>query len=207
MYQFIDATANAIKGKCYHDCSYCYMKKWGELSHVRLDEKELTIPMGSGNFIFVGSSCDMFSNEIPDEWIEKVLDHCKEYDNQYLFQTKNPFRMSFFNLPEKSVICTTIETNRIYPQMGNSPSPWTRAGAMNRMKYKKYLTIEPIMDFDHDDLLSLIYKTDPKQINIGADSMKKSLPEPSKEKINRLIHDLKLSYNVVQKPNLKRLLK
>jgi len=183
------------------------MKKWGELKPPRLDEKELTISMGSGNFIFVGSSCDMFSNEIPDDWIERVLNHCREYDNRYLFQTKNPFRLSFFDLPENSVICTTIETNRIYPQMANAPTPWMRAGAMNRMKYKKYLTIEPIMDFDLDDLMLLIFKCDPEQINIGADSGGNNLPEPDKKKLERLIYDLTLFYGVVQKPNLKRLLK
>ena len=26
MYEFITHTWNPIKGKCYHDCSYCYMK-------------------------------------------------------------------------------------------------------------------------------------------------------------------------------------
>ena len=27
MYEFVTHTWNPIKGKCYHDCSYCYMKK------------------------------------------------------------------------------------------------------------------------------------------------------------------------------------
>ena len=27
MYKFIDFTWNPIKGKCLHDCSYCYMKQ------------------------------------------------------------------------------------------------------------------------------------------------------------------------------------
>ena len=40
MYQFIDATWNTIKGECFHDCSYCYMKRWGKLKPVRFDEKE-----------------------------------------------------------------------------------------------------------------------------------------------------------------------
>lgn len=28
MYNFITHTWNPIKGKCWHDCSYCYMKKF-----------------------------------------------------------------------------------------------------------------------------------------------------------------------------------
>ena len=91
MYDFVTHTWNTVKGKCYHDCSYCYMKKWGKLNDVRFDEKELKTDLGKDNFIFVGSGCDMFAESIPDEWIKKTLKHCGLYeDNQYLFQTKNP---------------------------------------------------------------------------------------------------------------------
>lgn len=61
MYDFITHSFNTIKGQCYHDCSYCYMKRWGNLRPARFDEKELNTDLGSGNFIFVGSSCDMWS--------------------------------------------------------------------------------------------------------------------------------------------------
>ena len=27
MYKFVNYTWNPIKGKCLHDCSYCYMKQ------------------------------------------------------------------------------------------------------------------------------------------------------------------------------------
>ena len=70
MYEFVTHTWNAIKGECYHQCSYCYMKRWGRLKPVRLDEKELKTDLGNDNFIFVGSSCDMFAQNIPDEWIK-----------------------------------------------------------------------------------------------------------------------------------------
>ena len=59
MYEFISHTFNTIKGKCYHDCSYCYCKSIAKRfnkiqSDVKLDEKELTKNLGKGNFIFVG---------------------------------------------------------------------------------------------------------------------------------------------------------
>jgi molybdopterin converting factor small subunit len=38
------------------------------------DEKELKTDLGKGNFIFVGSSCDMWAQNIPEEWIEKLPD-------------------------------------------------------------------------------------------------------------------------------------
>lgn len=64
MYEFITHTWNTIKGECYHDCSYCYMKRFGKLNKVRFDAKELKTDLGTGNFIFVGSSCDMFAENI-----------------------------------------------------------------------------------------------------------------------------------------------
>ena len=56
MYEWINFTWNTIKGACPHDCKYCFMKQWGQLNPVRFDEKELNTDLGSGNFIFVGSS-------------------------------------------------------------------------------------------------------------------------------------------------------
>jgi len=41
MYNFVDYTCNAIKGKCEHDCWYCYMKKFSNLKEIRLDKNEL----------------------------------------------------------------------------------------------------------------------------------------------------------------------
>jgi DNA repair photolyase len=64
MYEFITHTHNPIKGKCQHGCTYCYMNKlygkgWLMPVPPYLDEIELRKNLGSGNFIFVGSSCDM----------------------------------------------------------------------------------------------------------------------------------------------------
>jgi DNA repair photolyase len=93
MYQFINATFNTVKGECPHGCTYCYMKRWGKQKNIRFDNSELKTDMGAGNFIFVGSSCDLFAKEIPDEWIKKTLKHCEQFDNKYLFQSKNPSRI------------------------------------------------------------------------------------------------------------------
>ena len=204
MYDFITHTWNVIKGECYHDCSYCYMKRWGKLNPVRFDEKELKTDLGSGNFIFVGSSCDMFAENIPHKWIDKVINHCDKFDNKYFFQTKNTERLYDFDL-EKHSLCTTIESNRWYPEiMCKSPIPLSR---MNSMSFYQFLTIEPILDFDLLKFIEMIKKMHPKQINIGADSGGNKLPEPPKEKILKLINELEKFTIVKQKSNLKRLLK
>lgn len=214
MYEFVTHTWNAIKGACPHDCSYCYMKKWGKLKPVHLDEKEFKTDLGSGNFIFVGSSCDMFADAIPKKWIIPVLNHCWNFEgNKYLFQTKNPNRVIEFmrDMPKELVNCTTIETNRWYEDiMMNSPTPLERADAMKHLNIygiETYVTIEPIMDFGLEGMVKLIHMCQPKQVNIGADTGRNNLPEPSKEKILELISGLEEFTIVHQKSNLKRLLK
>lgn len=45
----------------------------------------------NGRVIFVGSMCDLFGEWVPDEWIVKVFDVCREASqHNYLFLTKNP---------------------------------------------------------------------------------------------------------------------
>lgn len=212
MYDFITHTWNTIKGECPHGCTYCYMKRFGKQRPVRFDEKELKTDLGHDNFIFVGSSCDMFADKISFHWISETLEHCWEYyDNDYLFQTKNPNRLIKFDdeLPIPTVICTTIESNEWYKDiMQNSPTPLDRAYGMEKLTdYKKYVTIEPILDFDLNEMIRLIDMCNPVQVNIGADSGNNNLPEPPKEKILELIRELSGFTIVKQKNNLARLLK
>ena len=212
MYDFVTHTWNTVKGACSHDCSYCYMKRWGPQRVVRFDEKELT-DLGGGKFIFVGSSNDLFAKDIPDEWIERTLAHCRIMDNRYLFQTKNPERVEYYidELPGDSVVCTTIESNRIWVnQMGRTPDPKSRAFAMNEIAHhdiKTYVTVEPIMEFDMREMVYLIETCLPEQVNIGADSGGNDLPEPSKADVIELIAHLEKFTVVNQKKNLKRLWK
>jgi DNA repair photolyase len=206
MYDFVTHTWNTIKGKCFHDCSYCYMKRFPQ-KDIRFDSKELKTDLGAGNFIFVGSSNDMFAENVPLSWITKTTENCWKYNNKYLFQTKNPeriFRIDRY-LPLGTVICTTIETNRYYPDiMRQSPSPQHRADFMSLLSYKKYVTIEPIMDFDIKEMVKLIKWCEPEQVNIGADSGGNGLPEPEPEKIIELISELKKFTVIHKKRNLKR---
>jgi len=214
MYTWVTHTWNTIKGECPHGCTYCYMKRWGKQKPVRFDEKELKTDLGSGNFIFVGSSCDMWADDILDLWIRKTLAVCEKYDNKYLFQSKNPDRILDYIdacvISDKSVVCTTIETNRIYPDiMKECPSVINRGEAMNEISgvIPTYVTIEPIMDFDLEEMVTIINHCNPVQVNIGADSGNNNLPEPSKEKILALIDELKKFTVIDQKRNLTRLLK
>lgn len=213
MYTWVTDEWNPVKGKCSHDCSYCYMKRWGKQNPVHLCENEFKVDLGSGRFIFVVSGSDLFANDIPEEWIFKTIQYCCKFDNTYLFQTKNPTRifelMTNYDLvlPAKVKICTTIETNRWhYPELGSAPDPEGRSFFMSKITLDKYVTIEPIMDFDLPEMVNLIKQCNPIQVNIGADSGNNHLPEPSKEKILALIDELKKFTVIDQKRNLNRLL-
>ena len=224
MYEFITHTWNPILGKCPHDCKYCYViYKYGEMRNdtLRFDRDSLRDDFGAGKFIFVGSGVDLFADDIPEEWITSTLDKCYQDNNdlfgvrnRYLFQSKNPSRMlQFINHPilQCSVVCTTIESNRYYRSiMNHAPHIEERAKAMNEIASRgieTYLTIEPIMSFDKEELVRLIRMCRPTQINIGANTNNNiRIPEPTKQEILALISEIKNECKVELKSNLSRLL-
>ena len=213
MYDFVTHMWSPIKGKCSHDCSYCYMKRWGKQPPIHLDEKDLETDLGEGNFIFVCHTCDMFAADIPSMWIMRVLEKTADIytKNKYLFQTKNPKRyLDFLGMyPEDVILGTTIETNR---DIVNSKAPpvTERVSILAAMSckglgYKTMVTIEPIFDFDLDELVELVLLANPEWVNIGADSKGHGLLEPPKEKIEALIKALQEKTEVKLKNNLKRI--
>lgn len=97
MYPWVTHTFNPIRGRCPHECVYCYYqanKRYEKsVGPLRLGKKALTTSLGDCRTIFVGSSTDMWAKAVPDEWIDAVLHHCCRYpDNVYVFQSKNPDR-------------------------------------------------------------------------------------------------------------------
>ena len=212
MYPFITHTWNTVKGKCPHDCFYCYMKRFGEQKPIRFDDAELKTDLGEGNFIFVGSSCDMWAEEIKNKWILDTLIHCNKFKNKYLFQSKNPQRFINFisQFPPNIILGTTIETDAKFGFLGNVPHPNDRALALSKLSmfFRTMVTVEPIFVFDPIRLLNLICMCSPEWVNIGADSQGHNLPEPSSDKIHALIDTLRdANIEVKLKSNLKRLMK
>ena len=237
MYPWTDFTYNPIKG-CKHDCSYCYLKdmakRYGFSMEPRLIEKELKTNLGKGRTIFVGSASDMFGSWVPSEWIEKVLEHCRDYpENTYLFQTKNPERFQNFptSFPPHSIFGTTLETDMygyfLYHTKDSKMSdksgyynfaenvtkaigPRQRARCMHMLSddSRKMISIEPIMDFNLDNFVRIIRAINGVEfVSIGADSKNHHLPEPSAEETIALIHELRKSgIKVLPKANLARII-
>lgn len=208
MYPFVTHTWNPIRGKCPHDCVYCYMKVFPQ-SDLHFAEKEMNTNLGKNNFIFVGSSTDMWAEIVPNGWIAKVLKHCRDNDvyNKYLFQSKNPtrFRKWLGLFPDDTFLGSTIESNR-YSTFSKAPPPLIRKQAMVELPLLKMISIEPVMDFDLDDMVCWIKEIKPEFVSIGADSKGHNLPEPSSEKVECLIRELQNFTMVKTKSNLKRLL-
>ncbi len=207
MYEWVTHTWNPFKG-CKFDCSYCYIKANPKYSlEPRFSEREMKTGLGNGRTIFVGSMCDMFGKWIPREGILRVLEYCRRFDNTYLFQSKNPVRFHAFleEFPAKTILGTTIETNRDLSKTSKAPSPQERAYAMRCLQLDKEVTIEPMMDFDMMPMIELIKGCDPKFVAIGADSKGHGLHEPSETKVRMLIHKLETFTSVKLKKNLKRI--
>lgn len=213
-------TINFIKGWCPFQCVYCYYqsnprykKKIGEL---RIDEKEFQTNLGKDNFIFVGSSTDMFADEVPSNWILKVLSYCSKFDNKYLFQTKNPERFQSFigMFPDNSILGVTLESDRYYKNISNAPiykappSCKKRASAMRKLEVynlDRMVSIEPVLNFNLMTFVEMIKGIKPLFVSVGADSQGHNLPEPSLKKLNELIDELNNFTEVRIKSNLGRL--
>jgi len=215
MYTFIDFTFNPIRGRCPHNCSYCYCRRFWNMEGfdktLRIIEDSFTTKFSEGERIFVGSSIDIFAEEIPAEWIRRVLDFCsKAPKTAFLFQTKNPGRFKHFKIEKNFMIAATIETN-IYSRkiMGEAPAPALRAVAMEDLEAKtKMISIEPIMKFDEDIMMAWIMEIMPIIVSVGADSKGHGLPEPTPDELRAFLTRLeKTGIEIVRKDNLTRILK
>lgn len=222
MYAFVTHTSNPIKGLCPHECDYCYMKNIFRHYHgdetLRLDEYELKVNYGKNKFIFLGTSTDMFADAVPSEWILKVYGKCLRYpENKYLLQSKNPGRIleqqlinhPLMQLKDRIYFATTIESNRDYP-ISKAQCMTERVDAMAQMQamgFSVMVTIEPIMDFDHEELVEMLKKIKPFQVNIGCNTNKEvKFPEPTRDQIVALAQELRTFTKVELKSNSSRIL-
>lgn len=221
MYSWVTHMHTHLGGKCPHQCSYCYIGKsrYGIIPRyegaIRIIEKELKVNYGEGKTIFIEHMHDMFADGIPTGYILSILEHCNKYPkNIYVFQSKDTVRMLNFVrfLPPRCMIGTTIETNRNLDTISKAPSPILRMVGMRHSKLynkiiHKFVTIEPIMQFDLDVMLMWLTYIQPDFINIGADSKKCRLPEPTKQEVKDLIKGIQDAGLTIRiKNNLNRFL-
>jgi len=217
MFSFVRRTWNPIVG-CHHNCYYG--KWWARIQAKRqihrcklcysfiphLHEERLNEFPKSG-IVFVVSMGDLWGTWVPDKWIIKILEAIQPYSKRegliFFFETKNPERyLDFVDIiPPNSILSTTIETNRDY-EVSKAPIPFERYIAIihdDLSMFDKHVSIEPIMDFDHEVLLRWIIDIKPKLVSIGYNNYGEELPEPSVEKTLKLINELKKFTEVEKK--------
>jgi DNA repair photolyase len=195
-------TWNPVKG-CLHECIYCWAKKYAieRLCNTekykdgfapKLAENELSKRFRN-QFVFVSDMGDLFGDWVPSEWILKVIDATRRSSSSdFLFLTKNPKRYKeFVHLCRENIVLgATIETNRVY-DFSKAPPVTERAQVMAELDWKrKYISIEPILDFDFEQLVQMIENVTPERVAIGYDNYDNRLPEPSLPKTKQLIEKL-----------------
>jgi len=172
----------------------------------RFNEEELTKDF-KGGVVFVSDMGDIFSPGVEDEWILKVIKHITKFqDTYFLFLTKNPSRYKdFLNImPKNAILGATIETNRddlyIKHRISQAPLPSVRYKAMKELKWPlKFISIEPILDFDLKTFVNWIEEINPFMVYIGYDNYNWKLPEPTLSKTLQLIDELEQFTLVVKK--------
>jgi DNA repair photolyase len=196
-------TWNPVIG-CLHDCGYCWAKKYAlerlystekykDGFKPKLAENELEKRFRN-QFVFVSDMGDLFGDWDPEEWIIRVIMATRNSpSSDFLFLTKNPNRFKeFVHLCRKNILLgATIETNRSN-DFSKAPTVAERAKAMIDLQYDhKYVSVEPIMDFDLEIFADLIEKIAPIRVAVGYDNWNNHLPEPSLTKTLQLIERLK----------------
>jgi hypothetical protein len=117
----------------------------------------------------------------------------------FYIQSKDPIYFSEYlrrfgcSIGDNVVLGTTIETNRNTREYSWAPLPEYRYEAIKLLKHSKYVTIEPIMEFDMSEMIQWIDTIKPEFVYIGYNSRDRDtnhLPEPSLAKTEELIAKL-----------------
>ncbi len=205
---------------CNFQCSYCWSRDLVENGRLKRSLKyqhgfaptfhpnELHKTFKPGVFCFVSSMGDV-SFASRGELLQ-VLEVIRRFpETSFLLCTKNPaFYLGYEDqLPPNVYLEATIESNRHYPDITRAPAPFDRYRALAIVNStRKFLSVEPILDFDLEMLVDWVLKISPRILEIGADNYKHNLPEPSWEKVEAFMQAIRRYVpTVIEKPGLGRL--
>jgi len=143
-------------------------------------------------FIFTCSSGDIAF--CSTDYLQQITNRIRsQKDMTFLIQSKNPRTFNREAFPDNVILGVTLETNRddMYEGISKAPKPSQRYHDFLQVKHPlKMITIEPVIDFDLDVMISWLQNINPCMIWLGYDSRKNHLPEPALEKTKSLYWEL-----------------
>jgi protein gp37 len=193
MYEWVTRTWNPVGGECPINCPYCYvkaMKRFPTIGKKYSGPPRLTGPwprFKKGETVFVCSCTDLFA--MPGNIVNGVLMHCLKYGlATYVLQTKKPwmFGAYWYQLPTFSALGTTIESDMDM----NAQSRLLAMREVSRRGQITFITVEPVMRFT-SAFAQMLIDAKPSFVNIGADSKRGKLPEPTADEVRGLIAKLR----------------
>jgi len=210
-------TWNCFVG-CLFECTYCNARKTAltRLKHSpryrdgfnpHLVENTLSRKFKPGDFVFVCYQGDIAfaSRHIIVDLTARITE---QPEVNFLFCSKSPLNYYYWEMhwPENLYLGATIESTLDHG-LSKAPTPFYRYWAMRELVHpKKFISIEPVCDFDLDEMLFWMAQIKPQIIEVGADNYHNDLPEPPWEKVEKLLEGLRaICPNVIEKVGLRRL--
>ncbi len=219
MFKTITKTWNPFIGctfECYNSGCWARNLALNKLNHLprysdgfkpKFIEKELLKRFKPKEFVAVSLMGDISFATTTE--ILRILNRIDQFPlTNFLIQSKNPKRFGDWDVtfPLNVYLATTIETNRDY-NLTKAPFPVDRYIVIASFNHPhKFISIEPIMNFDSDVLLEWMRIINPEIIEVGADNYSNHLPEPPWWKVEALLKGLRdFCPRVVEKEGLERL--
>lgn len=218
-------TWNVFTG-CGYRCVYCWAMRMIEKGRLKNSPKyhdgfkphwhpqEMRKRFTKDDFVFISSLGDI-SFATPEQ-IKEIVEYIRHSPATFLFQSKNPgcFHeiIRWCEPPENIYFGTTMETNRetvVAGCLSGAPCEYARFEQIWTLPWKnKFISIEPIMNFDVGGILGWIAQIKPQIVEVGADNYACGLDEPPWEKVEALLKGLKeFVPHVIEKEGLERLKK
>lgn len=147
--EWCDYTWNPIKGYCPNNCTYCYAhrmyNRFGWDKTIRFDSKELLSAshIKKPSRVFMGSTIDMFHPNIPEEWIDRIMQYAGQFCHYHTLVTltKYPQNMAKHILPSKIWAGMTIDYGHNIKVLSN----FEYFNKMFKISGVKFISFEPLL--------------------------------------------------------------
>jgi len=168
-----------------HRCADCY----NYVPHFHPERLKQYLP--KNKLIFCCGNGDIaFANP---EWLLQILQEIRiRKEHTFLLQTKKPSCLNNFDIPDNCIVGTTIETNRDTNGISKAPNTTIRFVSLEYLDCRKFVTHEPIMNFDLGIMVDWDKQLDPEMVWVGYANHNNglNLDEPELSKTKELIKEL-----------------